>query len=262
VPGGWSNLIATDRRATDSAMPFAAIGWADGQPLLDAVGNVQDPLNEDVHVTFSFDENRHIAMYDDWLRSCYQVVVGGLSAAALYKSIVVFSGMMSMSTGSLVLCLEFPSILCLLLMCIKGPLAYEPVSSARFLAQAGAFPFSGMFSKFLVARFWRSYLKGVNGKFVDPVCRLVPPCSPLFTPPVTPPPLHTCTHSANPTHTPFTGAPSSGLLSPSQLPQFNSPSSTRGSSDRWRCTTMIGEGSRVSRQFCTCPGTFVYSSTS
>jgi len=180
VPGGWSNLLTANRRASDSGMPFVAIGGTDGMPLLDVVVSVEDfetnhetnpETAETVHVTFSFDENKFIVMYDNWLHYLYKVVVGGLAAAALYKWIVVFNSMMSMSTGTLVLFLEFPTIICLLNIVIKGPVAYEPVSSLRFLTVSTAFPFSGMFSKFLVAHFWSSYLAGVNGKFVDPVCR-------------------------------------------------------------------------------------------
>ena len=117
------------------------------------------------------DANRFDSMYSTWLRWLYNVFIGGLTGAALYRAIKVGVAP-SLTTKGLVVACELPAVLFLLWMSIRGPKDLTVFDPTLFIACGDGLMFLGLASKVLVARFWTAYHKhlklGAEHKFVDP----------------------------------------------------------------------------------------------
>ena len=149
-------------------VPFLAIGREAGSVLKQRLVSHPD---EPIHTSFAMDNNRWFIMYSTWLNWLYNVFIGGLACAALYRAIRVGVAP-SLTTKGLVVACELPAILYFLWMSIRGHPVYTGADPTLLLACGDGLVFLGLASKILVARFWRAYhvhLKlGAGNKFVDP----------------------------------------------------------------------------------------------
>ena len=102
------------------------------------------------------DANRFDIMYLTWLSWLYNVFIGGLSCAALYRAIRVGVAP-SLTTKGLVVACELPAVLFLLWMSIRGTTWFTGADPTLGLACGDGLALLGLASKILVARFWRTY---------------------------------------------------------------------------------------------------------
>jgi len=121
-------------------------------------------------------------MYDTWLNLVFKIFLGGLTAAALYKAVLVGLTPLMTTKGLVVMC-ELPSLLCFVWFLVRGPLVFDALSPTMLCFTGDGLAILGLASKLLVARFWRRYYRhqftiridrGIVGilsgiDFVDPV---------------------------------------------------------------------------------------------
>ena len=117
------------------------------------------------------DDNRFHIMYSTGLRLLYNVFIGGLSCAAIYRAVRVCVAPSLTTKGFAEVC-ELPAALYLLWVSIRGFEDLTTFDPTLYLAYGDGLMVLGLASKILLARFWRSYLAhlklGAGHKFVDP----------------------------------------------------------------------------------------------
>ncbi|GMH96149.1 hypothetical protein TrST_g2747 [Triparma strigata] len=150
-------------------MPFAEIGARAGEDLLRRMEDVPD---EELHVQFEFDLNKHEVLYKKYFSSLFELIVLPIAALTLKRIADIGIDTRKMTTRNMVAALELPAALAVIYNVVAGSNFVNPGSSGlRFLLLGHLFPFGGLASSILVTSFWKAYCEQYNDlmKFVDPV---------------------------------------------------------------------------------------------
>jgi hypothetical protein len=110
---------------------MAAVGATTGARLKDALE--QAPEEEAIHVTFSFDENRHLRVYNLLYIYLLNMIIGPLAMLGMYRTYRI-GVKFKLTTKNIVMFLEIPANLVIVYNVCAGPIAYTAETSGqRFL---------------------------------------------------------------------------------------------------------------------------------
>ena len=148
------------------------IGSEGGRKLMDYLSENE---STQVHVEFSYDDNKYDEVYNDGgYKYMFSIPIGLMSMWSMAKCVQIGFEYKPgrMKTKHCVALLEFPANIMVMYFVTHGPFYFGPyIPRHPFLLFSHLFPFSGIASSLLVGQFWSAFAESWPNvdKFIDPV---------------------------------------------------------------------------------------------
>jgi len=174
-PGMGSIMVSPYKEhkvALSTPLPFVEIGSEGGRELMDYLSENE---SAQVHVEFSYDDNKYDEVYNDWgYKHMFSIPIGLMSMWSMAKCVQIGFEYKPgrMKTKHCVAFLEFPANIMVMYFVTHGPFYFGPfIPRHQFLLFSHLFPFSGIASSLLVGQFWSAFAESWPNvdKFIDPV---------------------------------------------------------------------------------------------